>query len=234
MQEKKSVVQRFVDFKMRNNLTSQKIVRMVNYYAHSPNDVAVSYICDHFQITKYVFYKSRDFAIMLGLIDKDVCQLIQAKAMHNYKEKNPYKTTTAVCNHFKKLYTERQLFLNSFTKDDILKMGQYLMENTSLEIIAKYFNTGIPAITTFIKVGYENLIFLGSLSKAIEKMMTPSSIEKRNRKKEELISYFHTMELAITKRIEVIKFNPFETEKLPSLYKELKIVQEMKQEALQL
>lgn len=165
---KKSLVEKFVDFKRRHCLSNSDIEKMMIEYARSELEYASSHFSAKYNISKSVFYKARDYAVICCLIDEDTCKALKRKTIKNYQRNNPMQTTNGPVDHFSELRVQRQEFINSFSDNDIRDIGFKYAEGVSLKNIAIAYDTGEYGIKLLLRKGIIMLIVDGKTTKAIE------------------------------------------------------------------
>ena len=156
---KKSIHERFLDFKTRHGLTNEKIAQIAIEYANSNLDFARSYFSEKYQISEYTFYKARDYAIIFCLVDNDTFKRIRDKSSSNYRRNNDQKSAASSLAHFDELIVKRQEFLDGFSTAEILDIALKYVEGLSVKNIALCYGTGEYAIKKLIKKGIVELIF---------------------------------------------------------------------------
>lgn len=167
----KSIIDKFEDFKARNSLSNRIIVKMVTEYANSEPDLAGTHFSEKYEISKNVFYKARDYAIICCLVDNHICKRVKNKSVNNCKRNNPKKSGKKSLMHFEEIYTKRQDFLNSFSDNEIKDIAYEYAKGISPAIIAIGYDTGEFAIKWLLKKGIALLIVDAKTTEAISKML---------------------------------------------------------------
>lgn len=199
---KKDIVKKFTDFKVRHSLSNQDIIKMMREYANSDYDMASSFFSKKYNISKNVFYKVRDYAVIFCLIDEEICKKVKNKTLKNYEINNPSGTTIGPENHFSELYEKRQEFLDSFSENDIKDIAYKYAEGVSTENIAFLYDTGKYAIKVLLKKGIVLLIVDDITTQTIANRLGDSMksiLDMRKKNKANIV-------ICIEKEIEVIDF----------------------------
>ena len=188
---KRSIIDKFANFKERNSLSNSIIVKIVTEYANSEPDLACTYLSEKYKISKSAFYKARDYAIICCLVDNHICKKIKDKSVNNYKRNNPQKSSRKSLMHFEELYTKRQDFLNLFSDNEIKDIAYKYAEGVSPAIIAIGYDTGEFAIKWLLKKGIALLIVDAKTTEAISKMLGSKLneiLQMRQRNKQHLLA----------------------------------------------
>ena len=167
----KSIVRQFVDFKKRHSLSNQDITQMITEYADSDLDFAKSYFSEKYNISKSVFYKARDYAVIFCLIDEETCKKLKRKTVANYKRNNPKQTTKGPVLHFADLCVKRQQFLNAFSDNEIKDIAYKYEEGISTKNIAFLYDIGEYGVKMLLKKGIVLLIVDDETTEAISKRL---------------------------------------------------------------
>ena len=167
----KSIVKKFSDFKARHSLSSEDITKMMTEYANSGLDFASSHFSEKYNISKNVFYKARDYAVICCLIDEDVCKKVKRKTIENYKTNNPNQTTNGPVMHFSKLRIQRQEFLNTFSDNDIKDIAYKYAEGISLRNISFAYDIGEYGVKLLLRKGIIMLIVDERTTEVISNML---------------------------------------------------------------
>ena len=167
----KSIIDKFEDFKARNSLSNSIIVKMVTEYANSGPDLACTHFSEKYEISKNVFYKARDYAIICCLVDNHICKRVKNKSINNCERNNPKKSGRKSLMYFEGLYTKRQDFLKSFSDNEIKDIAYKYAEGVSPSIIAIGYDTGEFAIKWLLKKGIALLIVDAKTTEIISKML---------------------------------------------------------------
>ena len=154
----KSIVKKFLDFKARHFLSNEDITKMITEYAESGMDFASAYFAEKYNISKNVFYKARDYAVICCLIDEDVCKKVKRKTIENYKTNNPNQTANGPVMHFSELRIQRQEFLNTFSDNDIKDIAYKYSDGVSLKNISLVYDIGEYGIKLLLRKGIIMLI----------------------------------------------------------------------------
>lgn len=237
---KKSIEQKFIDFKKRHKLSNAIITKMITEYANSDLEFARTYFSEQYGISIHVFYKARDYAVIFGLIGNETCKNLRIKTAENYKNNNEKSTPRASLNHFYKLTEERQKYFDSFSENEIRDMGSKYVAGVSVNKIAIAYDTGEYTVKYLLSKGVVELIFDGTTVKKMVNMLGPKIngiLKKRETNKRELLNCLLLEIKFLTQQIKCykayIKFsgNPLSKE---DVEKRLSDVMEMYNKALQL
>lgn len=150
---KKSIYVQFLEFKGRHNLSTSQIREIAEDYANSGPDFARSYFSKKYEISKHVFYRARDFAVICMLVDTRTQERIFEKAKFNSKQHNIKKSAAKSIAHSAYLMKKRAEFFNSFTQNDIEDICRKYAEGVELSKIAHAYDTGISAVKFLLKKG---------------------------------------------------------------------------------
>lgn len=195
----KSISKKFSNFKARHKLTNEDIVNLVTEYANSSLNLARTYFSSKYNLTEYVFYKARDYAIICCLVDYDLHEKIRKKSSANYKNHNKQNSSVSSVVHFEELLAKQKQFLSEFSDNEILDIGRKYAEGIPVKNLAIAYETGEFAIKQLLKKGIINLVYDADLVRQIEKIVGPSLdsiLSKRKTKKDALLScYNHEIEL---------------------------------------
>lgn len=173
--KQKSIYENFTDFKIRHNLSNEKIAQIATEYANSDFELARSYFSEKYKISEYTFYKARDFAIIFCLVDKEIYKRIRQKSSINYRNNNTKNNSTiASIAHFDELIVKQQEFLDGFSKSEILDIANKYVEGLSLKKIAVAYDTGEYAIKRLLKKGIVDFTFDSNLVKQISTIVGSS------------------------------------------------------------
>ena len=167
----KSIMEQFADFKTRHSLSNQDITKMITEYSNTELDLARSYFSEQYKISKSVFYKARDFAVIFCLIDEETCKKLKRKTIANYKRNNPKQTTNGPVLHFAELCVQRQKLLDTFSDNEIKDIAYKYEEGISLKNIAFAYEIGEYGIKMLLKKGLVLLIVDGDTTRAISKRL---------------------------------------------------------------
>lgn len=149
----KSIREQFIDFRARHELSLSTIREIVEDYASSDFDFARSHFCQKYKISEHVFYKCRDFAVIFGLVSDKTCNALQVKASHNASTHNNYESSRQSLQHFDKLLQQRELVLNSFTKEEKAQIGVEYAIGASLDNISRKHGIGVFLVKRLIEKG---------------------------------------------------------------------------------
>lgn len=186
----KSIAKQFVDFKKRHSLSNQDITKMITEYADSDLDFAKSYFSEKYNISKSVFYKARDYAVIFCLIDEETCKKLKRKTVANYKRNNPKQTTKGPVLHFADLCVKRQQFLNTFSDNEIKDIAYKYEEGISTRNIAFLYDIGEYGVKMLLKKGIVLLIVDDITTEAISKKLgskLDSILSMRQKNKEKVL-----------------------------------------------
>lgn len=187
---KKSMIQKFLDFKNRHNLSNAIITKMITEYANSDLEKARTYFAEKYRISVSVFYKCRDFAVIFGLVDNATCKKLRNKTATNYSMNNSKSTARASLMHFEELLKERKEVFNGFSENEIKDIGQKYIEGVSVQKIAICYDVGEYAIKYLLGKGVVELILDGDTVKRISAMLGVSVneiLQKREKNKKALV-----------------------------------------------
>ena len=179
---KKSIYEKFLDFKARHNLSNEVITKIAIEYANSNLELARSHFSDKYNISEYTFYKARDYAIIFCLVDNEVYKRIREKSSTNYKSNNSKKSAVGSLVHFDELLDKRQEFLDGFSTNEILDIANKYVEGISTKNIAIAYGTGEYAIKKLLRKGIIELIFDSNLVKQLSTIVGPAlgkTLQKR-------------------------------------------------------
>lgn len=186
----KSIYEKFLDFKSRHKLSNEKIAQIATEYANSSFDFARSYFSSKYEISEYVFYKARDFAIIFCLVDNTTAKRIHEKSSANYRSNNDKNSAADSIAHFNELIAKRQEFLDGFSKNEILDIAHKYVEGLSAKNIALCYDTGEYAIKKLLKKGIVELIFDSTTVSQIHSIVGDSlnkTLERREANKKALL-----------------------------------------------
>ena len=186
----KSIYETFLDFKVRHKLSNERISQIATEYANSSAEFARSYFSRKYDISGYVFYKVRDYAIIFCLVDTGTFKKIREKSSTNYKNNNDRNSAANSIAHFEELIVKRQDFLDGFSKDEILDISCKYVEGLSAKSIALCYDTGEYAIKKLLKKGIVQLIFDSTTVSQIAAIVGNSlnrTLEKREANKKALL-----------------------------------------------
>ena len=235
---KKSLVEKFADFKKRHCLSNSDIEKMMVEYANTDFDLASSYFSEKYNISKGVFYKARDYAVICCLIDEDICKKIKRKTIENYKKNNPKQTTSGPVVHFSELRVQRQEFLNTFSDNDIRDIAYKYEEGISLKNIAITYDIGEYGIKLLLRKGIVMLIVDKKITEAISVKLGSKMnniLQNRETNKQKIVDCLEKEIEALNLKIENYDLyyrNSKERPKKEALYKEVAELTRKKQEVL--
>ena len=190
---KKSLYQKFLDFKTRHNMSNEEIAKIALEYANTDLTFSRSYFMDKYNISDHVFYQTRDFAIIFCLVDKGTYERIKKKSSTNQKNNvnNTSNRSTTSVAYFDELLVKQQEFLDEFSKNEIIDIGKKYVEGISLKNIAIAYDTGEYGIKRLLKKGIIELIFDNTIVSQISIMVGPALnriLQKRKINKERQLS----------------------------------------------
>ena len=191
----KSIYQKFLDFKVRHELSNEIITKIATEYANSDLELARTHFSEKYDITENTFYKARDYAVIFCLVDDSTYKKLREKSAANYSKNNNKNSRVASLAHFDDLRVERQKFLNGFSPNEIRDIGNKYVEGMSVENIAKAYETGPFAIQRLLKKGIIMLIFdvnIVSQINAIAPGSLESILQKRKANKQFLIDCYQS------------------------------------------
>lgn len=196
----KSIVTRYEDFKAKHHLSDAMIIQMATNYANSDEACSMGYWADKYNVSRGVFNKARDFAIICCLVSPDVVKRIVSKSSGNYSEKNPKGTSDASKAHFAELTLLKKEFLNTFSVSEIQDIANKYIEGVSLSKIAIAYGTGEYGVQMLLKRGIIKLIISDEITAEIAKKATiDDMLARRAVNKKAMLE-------CITNEIEVITF----------------------------
>lgn len=236
----KSIIKKFLDFKIRHNLSNEIIAKMISEYANSDSSFARTHFSEKYDISTHTFYKARDFAIIFWLVDNQTCQKVRNKAAKNYSSNNVQHTSRESLAHFEYLLEQRRDVINSFSDNEIRAIGFKYINGISVDNIAIAYDVGAGIINTLISKGIIEFIFDISIVKAIQKRIGPrldSILEKRENNKKVLLYCLNLQIESLKQKINCYKVYSRIMENVPSkdiLEKELSDTIKMYNKALQL
>lgn len=168
---KKSLYQKFIDFKHRHSLSNENIAKIVTEYADSDLNFARSFFKQKYGISESTFYKVRDFAVICCLVDTKTCQRLQSKAAANYSSNNVQNSSTGSIAHFKDLLKMRQEYLDDFSAEEIQDIANKYVEGVSVDNIAIAYDTGSFAIRWLLKKGVIMLILDANIISQMRRLL---------------------------------------------------------------
>lgn len=134
---KKSESQKFESFKKRHNLTNSKIEQIISEYALTEDNYSGSFFCTKYNISKHVFYKLRDYAIIFMLVSRIICKKTRDKSIRNQISKNPTGKYNSAATYYRKLIIRRREYLDSFSNEEIVQIAlMYANSGNTLQEIA--------------------------------------------------------------------------------------------------
>lgn len=161
----------FERFLSKHHLTVTFIKKIITEYATSDLEVARSYFVDTYNISEHVFYKCRDFAVICGIVNNHICELLKQKTSENYGSHNESNSQQASITHFHDLMRKRADFIFEFSNDEIRQIGESYTKGDSTSQIALRYNTGTYCIKRLLNHGITNLIFSRELVDGIIKKL---------------------------------------------------------------
>lgn len=135
--KKSGYLEQFKKFMKNYNLTETKVKQIITEYANTVDEQSASFFTFKYNITSYAFYRLRDFAIILMLVDDHVCKRIRDKSFRNQSGKNSSGNYTAANKHYKVLMEKRKEYLKSFSTEEIVLISIEYANGDSLHDIAK-------------------------------------------------------------------------------------------------
>lgn len=236
----KSINQSFSRFKIRHNLTTEDIIKIATEYANSSLEYARTYFTSKYNLTRYAFYKIRDYAIICCLVDYNLYKKIRKKSTANYKSNNDKNSETLSKAHFDELLVQQNEFLNEFSENEILDIGHKYAEGMNVRNIAQLYEISELAVKRLLKKGIAHIIYDAELVNQIKKIVGPSLapiLEKREVNKNILLNCHQHRIAYLEMQISYYDmFFRFESEKpsLETLENNLKIARKKYKEALKL
>lgn len=149
----KSIREQFIDFRIRHQLSLNTVREIVEDYASSDFNFARSHFCKKYELSEHVFYKCRDFAVILGLVSDKTCTALQVKASHNFSTHNDYESSRRTLQHFNKLLQQREMVLHSFTTEEKEEIGIKYSLGIPLAKIANSHGIGLYLAKRVIERG---------------------------------------------------------------------------------
>lgn len=141
----KTLANRFEEFKKRNSLTDKRITDMLTEYSQLVDEHARTYFCERYNVTPYVFYKARDFAIILCLIDSKTIDAVEKKMNNNQASHNEKSNNASSRDHFAKLRRMRNTYLDSFSKEKVREIAELFLSGERFTDIASKFDIAVYA-----------------------------------------------------------------------------------------
>lgn len=127
----------FKNFKYRYKLTDKDFAIIMTQYANSVDEQGASFFANKYGFSEYVFYLIKDYTLVFMLVDASVCVRIRDKAYRNQCSKSPSGKCTSAQEHYKDLLALRKEYLDTFSKDTIVKIAKEYANGTPLYDIAK-------------------------------------------------------------------------------------------------
>lgn len=237
----KSINQKFLSFKKRHQLSNEDIVKIATEYANSSFELARTHFTNKYNITDYVFYQIRDYAIICCLVNRDLYERIKEKSSANYKSNNTKNSSASSIAHFDKLLVQQSQFLSEFSEKEILEIGLKYAEGVTVKKIAMAYETGELAIKKLLGKGIVNIIYDIDLVNQIKRIVGPTSLtpllKMREANKNILINCHQHRIAALEMQVRYYDmFFRFESDKpsLESLENELKLARKKYKETLKL
>lgn len=187
---KKDICKKFVDFKARYSLSNDAIAQVVTEYANSDTNFACSFYSSKYDIPKDAFYKARDYAIIIGLVDDKVWEKLKKKSSINSSRNNYQSSSRKTLAHYSQLLYERKQFLDSFSVEEIKDIGYKYLEGVGIKRIAIAYDCGEYAIKCLLRKGITSLIFDANTVKSINVFVGDELnqiMERREKNKEALL-----------------------------------------------
>lgn len=237
---KKSILDKFADFKNRHDFSNSQIVQMVTEYANSDLEFARTFFKEKYNISEHVFYKARDYAVIFCLVGSSTCNKLRIKSAQNYSRNNDSNSARGSLAHFDELIKERQNFLNSFSANDIRHIANKYVESVSVQDIAIAYDTGEFAIKRLLKKGIEKLILDAEVVKQLYAKLGASLdelLKKREANKKALLDCIEAEMKFLKMQIDIYDLYFMDSQDKPSLQdlnSKLSNAQKKYKEALQL
>lgn len=168
---KKSIYKKFEDFKSRYNLSNEDIIQLATEYANSSLELSRTHFTNKYSLTKHVFYKARDYAIICCLIDGSLYEKIREKSTTNFKNNNDKNSAVPSIAHFEDLLVQQTQFLNEFSENEILDIGNKYADGLTVKNIAMAYETGEFAIKKLLRKGIVDLIYDANLVNQIKRIV---------------------------------------------------------------
>lgn len=153
---KKSEYQKFQDFKVRNNVTDNQIVKIITDYANTEDEYSASFFSSKYNISVHVFYRMRDFTIIFMLVDATVCQRIRNKAFRNQSGRNKSGNYTSSNRHYQSLIEKRKEYLRSFSNEEIVLIAIEYANGYALYDIAEKHNISTYTVRKLLALSLAN------------------------------------------------------------------------------
>jgi len=202
----KDLTKQFIDFKKRNSLSNEVIKKIMVEYANSDFEHASSFFCNKYDISKSIFYKLRDYAVIFCIIDEDICKQVKRKTIENYKRNNPNGSTKGPVDHFSELYVKRQQFINTFSDNEIKDIAYKYAEGVSTKNIAFAYDIGEYGVKMLLKKGIVLLIVDEDTTKEISLRLgsrLDNILEMRQRNKQKILDCVRKEIEALNAKIEI-------------------------------
>lgn len=237
---KKDIFQRFKDFKARHGLSDETIKKMVTEYANSDLDFARTYFTEKYKISEHTFYKSRDYAIILGIVGEETCKKLRAKAAANCSRNNSRNSARKSLTHFEELKRQRKYLRDAYSKDMIRSIANEYVQGATVRDIATSHGTGEFTIKYLLKKGIVLLILDSNTVKQISDIVGSglnAILQQRENNKRFLLNCIQKELSSLQMQIQGYQLCLWATEDEPSIESlelKLKNVTKMYKEALQL
>ncbi len=236
----RTINQKFSSFKSRHHLSNADIIKIATEYANSSLAHARTHFTNKYNLTRYAFYKARDYAIICCLVDYDLYEKIRKKSSANYKSNNDRNSATSSKIHFSELLVQRNQFLSDFSEKEILEIGHKYAEGITVKNIALEYEISELAVKNLLGKGIVNIIYDADLVCQIKRIVGPglTPILKKREATKNILLNCHQHHIAyLEMQISYYDmFFRFESEKpsLESLENELKIARKKYLETLKL
>ena len=137
---KKSNYSKFMNFKHNHKLNNTQIAEIALEYANSADEFARTFLTTKYGISKYVFYKCLDYAIIYMLVDANTCKKIRSKRLRNQGSHNQSGNYTSALYHDRTLMSLRKEYLGNFSEKEIRQIAALYANNYSLYEIGQRHN----------------------------------------------------------------------------------------------
>lgn len=145
---KKSIAEKFKDFRIRHDLSLKFIKELAKEYASTDTERSRSFFMDKYDISESVFYRARDFAVVCALVNPTVAGLIFQKAAANSRIHGSAKGSIL---HSEWLIKQREDFINSFSQADLEDICRKYADGLKLSVIANQYETGEYGVQLLLK-----------------------------------------------------------------------------------
>lgn len=145
---KKSIAEKFKDFRIRHGLSLELIKKLAKEYAITDTERSCSFFMDKYDIPRSVFYRARDFAVICALVNPTATELIFRKAATNSMVHGSSKGSIL---HSEWLIEQQKEFLDSFSQSELEDICHKYADGLKLSVIANQYETGEYGIQLLLK-----------------------------------------------------------------------------------